>query len=206
MVFIPTAIICHLYIALPLSKSLIIYSAVNWRMQKGPMWSCLSSTLNPSLAPRCPQQKVQMLWKPFMNLHLVTQPHLSNCPYISVSDLKFISYPGLSLATSRTFVHLLPRMKYSSYLPLPQPSSSLVKSIKFSILNLSLENFPCHPTLRWLDGSLLSLMTSSFYFITISCSPDHKSNRTRIKSIFLHHFIVITEQTTWWSVLDIFAQ
>lgn len=166
MVFIPTTIICHLYIALPLSKSLIIYSAVKWRMHRGPIWSCHFSTLNPSLAPHCPQQKVQTLWKSFMNLHLLTQPHLSNSPYTSVSDLEFISYPGLSLASSRTFVHLLPRMKYSFYIPPPQPSSSLLKSIKFSILNLSLENFPCHPTLRWLNGSLLSLMTSSFYIIT----------------------------------------
>lgn len=125
-------------------------------MWRGPIWSCHSSTLNPSLAPHCPQQKVQTLWKRLMNLRLLTQPHLSNSPDISVSDLEFISYRGLSLASSRTFVHLLLRMKYSSYLPPPQPCSSLVKSIKFLLLNLSLENFPCHPTLRWLNGFLLS--------------------------------------------------
>lgn len=151
MVFIPTTIICHLYIALPLSKSPSpFYSAVNWRMQRG----------------QCEAASLQLWTLHWLPVALNRSPNSMEAfhelaPGYPASSLKlslylsewqkFITPPGLILTTSEPLCIYFPGWNTSSTCPTPWPSSFLVKSIKFSILNISLENFSCHPTLRWLD-------------------------------------------------------
>lgn len=66
MVLDPIMIICHPDIALLLTKSLVLFSVLKYRMQRGQIQSCHSFTLNPSLGSHSPQEKVKTLWKPFV--------------------------------------------------------------------------------------------------------------------------------------------